>query len=228
MKLGKEKGDESGQKPFKIAGDRCCAAPLEVAGQRLCQQEQAQLGCSPCTLSASLPRRTASNICKIHTLSQVFLSGHFFFALVCAGFGFHGTARGAKQGTILTILTILPLWDVLKTFPLQKTQFYLKLPKSPTHSSPLSSDIPSLSPPCTSFPRGKEHTERSAGYLGQALPSLLLLPGLKNINEKNPNRPSEQNGWRRGGKETGPQTQTPLGCPEPVSPVPRRGGFTRG
>lgn len=66
---------------------------------------------------ASLPRRSARNICKIQALSQVFLLGHF--ALVCAGFGFHGTEQGAKQGTILTTL---PVWDALKTF-LQKIPF---------------------------------------------------------------------------------------------------------
>lgn len=103
MKLEKEKADDTGQKPSKIPRDRCSAAPLEVTGQILCSQKQAELSwLSLHAPSASLPRRSARNICKIQTLSQVFLLGHF--ALVRAVFGFHGTEQGAKQGTILTTL----------------------------------------------------------------------------------------------------------------------------
>lgn len=70
--------------------------------------------------SASLPHCSARNICKIKTLSQVFILGHF--ALVCVGFRFHGTEQGVKRGTILTTH---PAWDALKTFPLQKIAFAL-------------------------------------------------------------------------------------------------------
>lgn len=53
-----------------------------------------------------------------------------------------------------------PALGCLENLPFTENTICLKLPKSPTHSSPLSSNIPALPPPCTSFPRGKEHTEK--------------------------------------------------------------------